>query len=46
MYLRFVQGTESEDGRWLTGVITTARIMRDAGQLELYEAEIIQSTYD
>jgi hypothetical protein len=46
MYLRFVQGTESEDGRWLTGVITAARTIMDAGQLEPYEAEIVQSAYD
>ena len=46
MYLRFVRGSESEDGRWLTGVITAARVLRDVGELEPYQVEIVNSTYD
>src|SRR5262249_34174933 len=45
MYLRFVKGIESDDGRWLTGVITAARILRDEGRLEPYQAEIVEATY-
>lgn len=45
MYLRFVEGLESEDGRWLNGVITAARVLRDKGCLETYEIEIIEATY-
>jgi hypothetical protein len=46
MYMRFVVGADSEDGRWLTGVITTARILRDEKQLEPYQIEIVEATYD
>lgn len=45
MYLRFVEGTESEDGRWLTGIITAARMLRDDGRLESYEVVIVEETY-
>jgi hypothetical protein len=46
MYLRFVQGADSEDGRWLTGVITAARILKDEGRLEPYQVEIVESTFE
>jgi hypothetical protein len=33
MYVRFVVGTDSENAAWLTGVITEARLLGDAGEL-------------
>jgi hypothetical protein len=46
MYLRFVEGTESQDGRWLTGVITAAKSLLDDDKLQTYEADIVTSTFD
>src|SRR5512134_3659198 len=34
MYLRFVVGLEGEDARWLDGVITEAKTLRDEGRLD------------
>ncbi len=39
MYIRFVVGNDDEDHRWLTGMITEARMLRDRGELESYETE-------
>jgi hypothetical protein len=46
MYLRFVVGADSEDERWLTGVITAARILRDEGRLEPYQVDVANATFD
>ena len=46
MYMRFVEGADSQDGRWLTGVITVARILRDDGKLQPYQVEIVNQTFD
>lgn len=46
MYLRFVMGTESEDFRWLTGIFTEARILKDEGRLDPYQVEALEATYD
>jgi hypothetical protein len=46
MYLRFVEGADSQDGRWMTGVITAARILRDKDQLEPFQIEIVNATHD
>jgi hypothetical protein len=46
MYLRFVEGAESHDSRWLTGVITAVRILRDEGRLDPYQIEIVDATFD
>lgn len=46
MYLRFVKGADSQDGRWLTGVITAARILRDEGRLEPYQNDLVEATYE
>jgi hypothetical protein len=46
MYLRFVEGADSEDSRWLTGIITAARILRDDGDLDEYQIEIVNATFD
>jgi hypothetical protein len=46
MYLRFVEGADNQDGRWLTGVITAARVLRDEGRLDRYQVEIVNSTFE
>jgi hypothetical protein len=46
MYLRFVEGGDAEDWRWLTGVITAARILKEEGRLEPYQVDIVEATYD
>ena len=46
MYLRFVEGADSQDIRWLTGVITAARVLRDENRLEPYQADIVNATFD
>ena len=45
MFIRFVVGTDGENHRWLTGIITEARLLRDDGALEAYEAEWLEATY-
>jgi hypothetical protein len=45
MYIRFVIGFDGEDHRWLTGIITEARLLRDDGQLEQYQAIWLEETY-
>jgi len=46
MYLRFVEGADSQDERWLTGVITAARILRDNGRLEPHQVVAVEATFD
>lgn len=46
MYMRFVEGTESQDGRWLTGVITAARLLRDDNRLDPYQVEIVDAAFE
>lgn len=45
MYIRFVVGRDDEDHRWLTGVITEARMLRERGELQLYEIERLEETF-
>jgi hypothetical protein len=45
-FVRFVVGTDAENGWWLTGVITSARILRDAGELYSYESELLEEAFD
>ena len=45
MFIRFVVGREGEDHRELTGVFTEARLLRDAGELSVAEAEFLEQTY-
>jgi hypothetical protein len=45
MYLRFVQGADSQDSRWLTGVVTAARILRDEGRLEPFQVNAVDATF-
>lgn len=46
MFIRFVVGADADDHKWLTGVITHARLLRDAGQLDEHEAEWLEETYE
>jgi hypothetical protein len=46
MYIRFVIGLDGEDHRWLTGIITEARLLRDHGELEQYQAILLEETYE
>lgn len=45
MFVRFVVGTDGENHRWLTGIITEARLLRDRGQLAPYQAAWLEDTY-
>jgi hypothetical protein len=46
MYLRFVEGADSQDARWLTGVITAACVLRDEGRLVPYQVDVVDATYE
>jgi hypothetical protein len=46
MYLRFVEGTEAADGRWLTGVITAAQLLMKEGRLDQYQIDIVEAAFD
>jgi hypothetical protein len=46
MYIRFVVGTDSEHHHSLTGVITEARMLRDRGELEVYEIDLLEEIYE
>ena len=46
MFVRFVVGTDAENAAWLTGIITEARLLRDAGELYDYESERLEAAYD
>jgi hypothetical protein len=46
MYIRFVVASHTDNPWRATGIITTARVLRDDGELEVYEAEIVQSAFD
>jgi hypothetical protein len=45
MYVRFVVGTDAENAFWLTGVLTSARIVRDEGELYAYEEDLLNTVY-
>ncbi len=45
MYIRFVVGTDDEDHRWLTGVVTEARFLIERGELQTYEIEWLEETF-
>jgi len=45
MFVRFVVSTDGEDHRWLTGIITEARLLRDRGQLAPYEEIVLENAY-
>jgi hypothetical protein len=46
MFVRFVVGNARERHWLLTGVITEARILRDDGRLEAYEAQALEKAYE
>jgi len=46
MYLRFVEGADSHDIRWLHGVITAARVLRDKGCLDSHQVALVETTFD
>jgi hypothetical protein len=46
MFVRFVVGSDAENAAWLTGVITEARLLRDAGELYDYESERLEALYN
>jgi hypothetical protein len=46
MFVRFVVGTDAENAAWLTGVVTEARLLRDAGKLYDYESGRLEAIYD
>jgi hypothetical protein len=45
VYVRFVAGAPAENPYWSTGVVTTARILRDERKLESYEVERLEEIY-
>ncbi|WP_315785405.1 MULTISPECIES: hypothetical protein [unclassified Bradyrhizobium] len=45
MFVRFVVGKDGENHRWLTGIITEARLLRDRGQLATYQNAWLEDTY-
>ena len=45
MYIRFVVGNDDEDHRWLSGVITEARMLLERGEMERYEVEKLEETF-
>jgi hypothetical protein len=46
MFIRFVVGSDNEDHRWLTGIVTEARLLLDRGELERHEAARLERTYE
>ena len=45
MFVRFVVGAEDENAYWLTGIITEARILNDAGELYPHESAHLSDTF-
>ena len=45
MFIRFVVGADGEDHRWLTGIITEARILRDRGRLAPHQQASLDDAY-
>ena len=46
MFVRFVVGDDGEDHRYLTGVITEARLLRDENLLAEYENVWLEEMFD
>ncbi len=46
MYLRFVVGTNAENAFRLTGIIVSARILRDKSRLYGYESQLVNEVFD
>jgi hypothetical protein len=45
MFIRFVVGSDDEQHRLLTGVITEARLLRDRNALQDHEVDWLEETY-
>jgi hypothetical protein len=46
MFVRFVVGADAENAAWLTGIMTEARLLRDAVELYDYESERLEAAYE
>jgi hypothetical protein len=46
VFVRFVVGADAENAAWLTGVITEARLLHDAGELYDHESERLEVTFE
>ena len=45
MFIRFVVGGKDEHHKLLTGIVTEARLLRERGDLSVYEEELLEETY-
>jgi hypothetical protein len=45
MFVRFVVCTDRDNHRWLTGIITEARLLGDRGQLAPYQQACLEDAY-
>lgn len=45
MYLRFVEGTDSQAWRSSTGIIIMSRILKDENRLEPYQVDVVEATF-
>jgi hypothetical protein len=46
MFIRFVVGADGEHHRYLTGLITEARLLRDRGGLDPHQVSWLEETYE
>jgi hypothetical protein len=46
MFVRFVVGHDHEHHWALTGIVTEARLLRDRGDLDPYQADCLEETYE
>ncbi len=46
MYVRFVTGTDAEAAAWLTGVFSSARLLRDRGELYQHEMDVLERAFE
>ena len=46
MYLRFVVGTNREENNTQTGIVTELRMLRESGDLPLYEHEHVEELFE
>ena len=46
MFVRFVVGADGEHHRALTGIVTEARLLREAGRLSADEADQLEESYN
>jgi hypothetical protein len=46
MYVRFIRASDADNAWLATGVVTTARVLRDEGQLEDYEGAVVESAFE